>query len=137
VDYAFWNTLHDGCISAISGIFPGDITLTIEIEYLCAWLPTTSKAVQVLLHGCTEFTFTPYDGTPIDDLQKIASLETEVLSAKTAKGVIEVVCTGGTLTAVYGVAEVFLQEGLLVTQESLEAAADGYWSDWEARNRRR
>ncbi len=117
MDHAFWNTLHDGCIGAISGHLPGDIALTIESEYLCAWLPTTSKAVQVLLHGCTEFIFTPYDGTPISDLPKIASLNTEVLSAKPAKLAVKVCCSGGTLTAVYGAAEVFLQEGSLVSAE--------------------
>jgi hypothetical protein len=136
LEFAFWNTLHDGGIDAIRGSVPGDLTLTVGIEYLCDLLPTPEASIQVDLLGCTTLAFTPYDERPIVDPQAIAALELEILSAGPGDGTIEVCCVSGTLTAVYRAVEMRTAEGNPITQSELEAVAHRYWSEWKARNRR-
>lgn len=130
MEYAFWNTLHDGTIDAIGGSIPGDITLTVGIEYLCAKLPTASKSLQVSLLGCTLFEYTPFGEDTTTELSGIASFEPEVLDAVAREEYIEVCCSGGTLKAAYRAVELRLIEGRLISQDELEAAAVRYWSEW-------
>jgi hypothetical protein len=136
MEYAFWNTLHDGSVNAVEGTIPGDITLSVGIEYLCAMLPTTAASLRVSLLRCHVFSYKPYGEDAVSDLCEIASLEIEILSAVPHDGWIEVCCAGGTLKAAYQTVEIRLIEGQLVSQTDLEVAADRYWSEWEKRNRK-
>jgi len=133
MEYAFWNTLHDGTIDTISGRIPGDITLTVGIEYLCAKLPTSAKSLHVTLLGCDLFQYSAYGEKASDDLSRIASVEPEVLSAVAQANYVEVCCVAGTLKAAYRAVELRLIEGQLISQAELEAAAVLYWSEWSKR----
>jgi hypothetical protein len=130
MEYAFWNTLHDGSIDAIGGSIPGDITLTVGIEYLCAKLPTAAKSLRLSLLGCSLFEYARYGEDATADLSRIASDEPEVLSAVAHEKYVEVCCAGGTLKVAYRSVELRLMEGQLISQAELEAAADRYWSEW-------
>jgi hypothetical protein len=51
LDYAAWNTLHDGSIEQIDGAVPGDVHVRIGIAYLCEKLPTAASHVVVPSEG--------------------------------------------------------------------------------------
>ena len=130
----FWNIIHDGGIDAISGSIPGDIILTVGIEYLCEQLPTNSKTLQAKLVGCTIFSYTPFWKTSITELHAIAACDLEVLSAVTREDRIAVCCRDGMLELAYQAIEVCLVEGIAVTQSELEAAANRSVAQCHERN---
>jgi hypothetical protein len=136
MDYAVWNTLHDGSIDAIHGSVPGDLHVRVDIEYLCQKLPTKASHVVVHLRGCRQFAYRPFEGGAVNDLQEIATAGVEVLSAKEVSGSVSVCCVGGFLNLAYDRAEISLAEGRAISQAELEAAADRYWTEWKETVRR-
>lgn len=136
VDYAVWNILHDGSIESISGSVPGDVHVRVGIAYLCTQLPTAAAHVMVHLRGCRRFEYHPFEGAVLTNLSAIAAADVEVLSAEEEDGAISVVCVGGFLKLVYERVELGLAEGRPISQAELEAAADRYWTEWEANARR-
>ena len=131
----FWSVMHDGTIEGIAGQVPGDIVLTIGIEYLCEQLLTTSDTLSVILRGCRLLAYTPFDEATITDLQRIAEHEVEILSAVARADGISVCCTNGSLDLEYASVEVRTIEGVPVSQGDLEAAANRAVSEWLRRNR--
>ncbi len=136
MDYAVWNTLHDGSIEAIDGSVPGDVHVRVAIEYLCEKLPTAASHVVVHLRGCRRFEYRPFEGDAVSDLSAIASADVQVLSAKDADGIVSVVCANGFLELVYDRTDISLAEGRAISQAELEAAAKRYWTEWEENARR-
>jgi hypothetical protein len=130
MEYAFWNTIHDGCIEAISGNVPGDITLKVGIEYLCKQLPTAASALNIALRNCSLFTFVPDGQSMVSNIRDIVALDVEVLSASAQDNYVSVICAGGQLQVAYEAAEIRLMEGTLMSQSVLEDAARRYWSEW-------
>ena len=137
MDYAVWNTLHDGSIESISGQLPGDISVRVDISYLCAKLPTSADYIIVCLRGCRLFEFHPYEGDAIRDLRELEALCIEVLSARIKKDTLSVVCTDGFLKLAYERAEISLAEGTHISQAELFSAAERYWAEWSNQNRRK
>jgi hypothetical protein len=137
MDVATWNVLHDGQIIDIKGELPGDLTLTIEVAYLCRRLRTAAEHLALALKDCRQFEYCPYerDATYVSHLQ--AAIGLEILSAATAMGQLSIECAdggaGGQLLVDYGLAYVFTAEGELQSQPVLERASDEYWDDWEKR----
>lgn len=134
MDVATWNVLHDGRIIDIKGELPGDLTVSIEVAYLCRRLRTTAEHLVLELKDCRQFEYRPYerDTTHVSHLQAVIGLE--ILSAETAMGQLSIACAdggaGGQLFVDYGVAFVFTSEGELQSQASLERTSDEYWEDW-------
>jgi hypothetical protein len=136
MDFAVWNTLHDGSIQSIAGAIPGDVAVRVQIEYLCEKLPTAADYVTVHLRGCRRFEYQPYKGGAIAALPEIAEAGVVVLSANEAGGSIAVTCASGSLHLAYDRAEISLAEGQALSQAELEAAAHRYWTEWEQNARR-
>jgi hypothetical protein len=136
VDYAVWNTLHDGSIESIGGTVPGDVQVRVGIAYLCEKLPTAASCVVVHLRGCRQFEYRPFEGEAITDLSSIASADVEILSAEEVGEVVSVACVGGFLQLAYDRPDIVLAEGQTISQAELEAAADRYWTEWEENSRR-
>ena len=56
-----WNLLHDGCVGSIAGSVPGDLRLGIFIGYLRDLFDDPGERIDLILHGCTEFSFLELD----------------------------------------------------------------------------
>ena len=131
----FWGIIHDGAIEAINGHVPGDVGLTIGIEYLCEHLPTAGATLKATLRGCRLLAYTPFGESTITDLQRIAEHEVEVLSGAAQGDRIAVCCVNGTLDVAYDAVEVRTVEGNSVSQAELEAAANRSVAEWLEKNR--
>jgi hypothetical protein len=131
----FWDILHDGFIEAISGHVPGDVVLTIGIEYLCEQLPTAGATIKATLLGCRLLEYTPFDESTVTDIQRIAEHEVEVLSATAEADRITVHCANGSLDVAYDAVKVRTIEGNSVSQTELEAAANRSVAQWLEQNR--
>ncbi len=123
VNSDFWDIIHDGRIDAISGSVPGDVTLTVGIDYLCSHLATSADTLLASLLGCTLLAYTPYGEAPITDFLQIPAQYVVVLSAVVQPGRVSVCCVRGTLDVAYSSIEVKTLEGTMVSQEQLETAA--------------
>jgi hypothetical protein len=134
LNYALWNTLHDGCIKSVEGTIPGDVTITVDISYLCEKLPTVAKHLKVHLQQCSCLEFQPFQGGSITEFGELASCGVEILSAGEEGNFVNICCANGSLKLAYMRAETHLAEGSLVTQTELEAAADTYWKEWSLKN---
>lgn len=135
VEFATWNTLHDGAIESITGEVPGDLTFTVSISYLCEKLPTSANFLFLTIRRCTHLVFAPYEGEQITDAPTISGLELEILSAREKNGVVSIACVNGTLSMIYQAIEVKLVEGTPVSQAQLEDAAQRYWTEWSEEHR--
>lgn len=134
--YYIWNLLHDGSIVAFEGEYPGDISVKVEIEYLCEVLAVGSTFLWVHLHGCSAIAYTPFnDSTPITDLTQLRDCDLEILSAKNEEGHILVCGTDGILRLNYVEATYELDNGAAVTFATLLQASKKYWNEWERSNR--
>ena len=131
MNFAIWNTLHDGVIQSVKGDVPGDVTITVSISYLCEKLPTTAEFLFLSLRRCTDLVFTPFEGKPLTSPMEIMALEPEVLSASEHGGIVSVDCVTGVLTLAYQDVQIKLAEGIPISQGQLEDAADRYWTEWE------
>ena len=136
MDYAVWNTLHDGSIESVGGSIPGDVGVCVRIPYLCEKLPTAAGHVIVRLGDCREFRYRPFGQDPVSDLSAIAVAGIQILSAEQVGGAVSVECVGGVLTLVYDRATIALAEGRVISQAELEAAAERYWREGEEKARR-
>lgn len=131
-----WNLLHDGSIVAFSGECPGDISVKVEVEYLCDVLASGSKFLWVHLHSCSNAAFIPFENSELSkDLTQLRDCDLEILSAKDEECHISVCCTNGILYLNYVDAACELDNGVLVTYTNLSLACKKYWNDWE-RSRR-
>ncbi|MDP1662876.1 MAG: hypothetical protein Q8L55_13255 [Phycisphaerales bacterium] len=133
--FAVWNTLHDGTIDAISGVVPGDVLMTIGIEYLCRVLPTAAVQLNLHLRSCTLLRYAPFLGVPMEGVEALAGQGIEILSAACPARVVEIACASGHLSLEYEEVVIQLVEGRIISQEELESAAERYWREWERENR--
>lgn len=133
MDYAVWNTLHDGSIESIGGSAPGDVCVRVGIAYLCGKLPTAATYVIVHLRGCRQFEYRPCEGDAVTDPAAIVAADLEVLSAEEVNGAVSIACGSGFLQLAYDRVDIALAEGQMISQPELEAAADRYWTEWQMR----
>lgn len=138
MDPAAWNVLHDGSLTAIKGCIPGEVILSVEIAYLCRFLPTKASILNVTLYQCDQFEYRPYEAPPVLALSVIVAGGLELLSAELNEGSMCIACSdgehGGTLHLRYNAACIATQEGRVLTLAELESASDQYWTEWRARN---
>jgi hypothetical protein len=137
VEFATWNTLHDGVIESVKGDVPGDLTISVAISYLCQKLPTSAKFLILSIRQCSHLVFAPYGGEHINDGTAIGGLSLEILSAREQDGIVSVICQTGTLALAYHGIEVKLAEGVQISQTQLEEAAQRYWTEWSEKHRTR
>ena len=124
-----WNYLHDGMIVAVSGTLPSDISLKVEIQYLCDILSSGSSWLWIYLHGCQKFEYIQFeDDRVIKDIHLLDNLELEILSA-TKENDIQVCCVSGILKMQYIDASYKLSDGTEVTLKAITEAAKKYWSN--------
>lgn len=130
-----WNLLHDGSIIAFSGDYPGNISLKVEIEYICEGLTPKSKFLWVHLRGCSDLTYTSFECPDVViGLDQLEDFDLEILSAKDNEDYVSVCCTDGILRLKYEDVTCELDNGVLVTFSTLLRAYRKYWDNWEQRS---
>ncbi|WP_017298022.1 hypothetical protein [Nodosilinea nodulosa] len=131
-----WNVLHDGSIVAFRGEHPGNLSVKVEIRYLCEALATGSKFLWVHLLGCTDVAYTPFENSNlVVDFKSLGNGELEILSAKGEDSHISICCTEGILRLSYVDATCELDNGVPVTFATLSEVRKKYWDDWEQRGK--
>jgi len=137
MDPATWGVLHDGVITRALGVVPGDLTLSIEIRYLCGHLPTTAEHLVVMISSCEQFEYRPFEQPPVTEPHAIAALELVLLYANLEESSIRVDCSdggyGGILLLRYESAQLFTAEGRPLSQSEVESASEQYWALWKQR----
>lgn len=134
-----WNLLHDATLRAVAGQLPGILRLEIEADYLRSRFAESGTGFVMILTGCRRFEFQPwaFDSQPVSDLLEIAQLKLWLLSADSAAdGCCQVHCStdggGGVLRICASEALLTLENGTVVTLETLAGVANGYWTAFEA-----
>ena len=123
-----WNVLHDGLITAIRGAVPGDVDVTVEIEYLTEKLPRPCSSITVRLHDCAKWEFLRWqDDTTTTSFADFLADERDILSATVVAGDMQVICEGGALSLRYSHITLRCNDGSHLPLEELLAAATEYW----------
>ena len=122
-----WNLFHDGSIVGLDGSVPGDVTVTVAIEYLRAMLPEPGDSFCIRLTGCTSL-----ECRPLCDFAAIATAEPEILSASDRGDtvVVGLQSESGTymeLRLHYETITVSVEGARVVPFDELAAAARRYW----------
>ena len=126
-----WNFLHDGCIVGLSGQCPGEVSLKVEIEYICKVLDSDSKFLWLNLHSCSSLFYAPFNNSDVvTDLVQLEKLELEILKAKETGKDTVICCTEGILSVNYLDVTCTLNNGVLVSLSTLFQASKKYWDDW-------
>jgi hypothetical protein len=134
VDPELWGCLHDATLVRIAGLVPGDLRIDVRIAYLRERFPGPGEGFELLLRGCTQFAYEPFEGSPTTNLQEIAAMRLWVLGADPGTPML-VACSTGTLVVWYQSVGIKLDTGLDVSLSELEDATESYWREWSARHR--
>ena len=127
-----WNVLHDGSIVAFTGDCPGDISVKVEIEYLCEVLATGSKFLWVHLRSCRDVAYIPFEcSASVMQLVHLGDCDLEILSAKDEVNYISVCCTQGVLRLNYVDATCELDTNVPISFATLSQTYKKYWDDWD------
>ena len=131
-----WNTLHDGQIIKIQGKTPGNLKLTIEIEYLAERLKGSFSSIILKLIECQHFTYSFYkskDETIIySDIEKITEDDIAIiLSCETKDNKLYIYCACGLIVCTYENCELYLLDNTLINYQDLNKACTEYWDEWE------
>jgi hypothetical protein len=134
MDIRIWNTLHDGEIVSIKGTIPGDIELTIEIEYLRKMFSGEGKNVVLTLKGCKFFEYKSYEmkenssglDSFLEDHPIVLSTADEIKDGK-----IEIYYTNGSFFLKYLDFSLKLDNDKEISYNELDNAAEKYWDNWE------
>lgn len=132
MDPTLWDLFHDATLAGIAGAVPGDLSLKVDIPYLRERFPSAGEGFVVLLRGCTQFTYEPYEGSPTSDLAAIEALELWILGAEPGDP-MPIACGDGTLLVHFASAQIKLENGIEVSLSELEDASQGYWREWSGR----
>ncbi len=133
---AIWNLLHDGSVEAISSV-DKRVTFRVNISYLRDLFSPPGDGFDVQLSECAGFEFERWgvdDGVVSHDLQALAELEPEVLSADiTEHGLVQVLWNGGVFRLSYSGVSLRLDTGEVLSITQLTQAAAAYWQRFEER----
>lgn len=130
-----WNLFHDGEVTAVSDEPSESLTLFISIPYLRRRLRPLGDSFVVSLSGVTLCEFQCHDGEICQLGQALEVGGPEILSTESEEMPIKIATTLGELRLSFRTMALALDTGESVTYESIAAASDSYWADWEARSK--
>jgi hypothetical protein len=123
-----WNLLHDGGIASVRGAIPGDLTLRVEIDYLTQIMNPPCDAIDLTLVGCETFEYLNWnDDRGTTDVNILAELEPEILSATSTSTGVRVICSDGRFDIQYGSIRIVRADGTPTSVEEIDATAKAYW----------
>jgi hypothetical protein len=130
-----WNLLHDGSIVRAAGAVPGDVQLSISIDYLRRSFPDPGEYLILTLHECTRLAYDPDEPRgSITALEGIARAEPEILKAQDWKDANMVYCVSGTLHVFASSFSLALDSGRKITFDELVAVSEAYWTEFSERS---
>jgi hypothetical protein len=126
-----WNILHDGPISAVSGAVPGDVKLTIGIEYLRKLFPGDGDSFGLWLRGCRLFEMELWETESrfTADFAEISAAQPTILSADHTDTPVMVWTTIGGLRLDFDEWQLELEDSTPVSFDEISAACESYWDD--------
>ena len=122
-------TFHDGVVQDIKGAIPGDLVLTIAIEYLREMFEGHGTSFHLHLKGCTRIRYINTDSEATDDIAEIVEIEPILLNVASEQPFVYE-CVMGRLELEYERAAVRLDSGVEVSELDLVNASDRYWAQW-------
>jgi hypothetical protein len=140
-DVTVWNILHDGSIVGLECAVPGDMRVTVEIEYIRELLPDPGDRFVILLTRCNLLEYRDFVGNQVlllTDLKVISAIEPEILSARTRDQTVVISMTRGPSTYMelhlqYEGLTISVESGREVPMEELVNAARRYWEGFGRR----
>jgi hypothetical protein len=126
----FWNTLHDGSIVSWQGTVPGDLRFVIELEYVREQFSDPGRTFTLTVTGCEFLKFksfrTDLTQNGVDALkgQNLEILSAEILSARPAGQLLEIMTSDGIIGIRYLTEELALDGGRRVSLIELQTAAN-------------
>jgi hypothetical protein len=125
-----WNILHDGPITNISGAVPGDVRLSIDIDYLRRLFPGGGDSFGLCLRGCRllEMTIWASDSRVTNDFAEILDALPTILSTDSTDVPVRVFTTTGELSLDFDEFNLELDDGTPVSFDSICAACENYWN---------
>lgn len=127
-----WNILHDGGITSVVGDTPGNVSIRVNIPYLCQMFSPDGKDVIVHLRNCTRFTMNIWDeGMTTSDLDRIATIRTTILSTESEDAPVHIVTTLGEIDMDFDDFSLSLDSGISISFEDIGTACKTYWNRWE------
>src|ERR1035441_5048598 len=115
-----WNLLHDARMVGAVGTVPGDVRLSISMNYLRRRFPDVGELFILTLHECTCLAYDPDDPPgSITDLQAIATAKPEILKAQDWTDPNKVYCVSGTLRVLASAFSLALDNGRGTTFDEL------------------
>jgi hypothetical protein len=131
-----WKLLHDGDIESIDGRVPGTLRLRVGIQYLRDMFRGSGNGFRVELRGCDLIELESWmdDTAIVRDPEAIGKVGLEISSAEERPDHLLVICSGYDLRLRYQSAHVELDNGMPVTIDELQDAADRFWTEWEKAN---
>ena len=124
-----WDILHDGVIEAVDGTVPGNLTLTVKIEYLREMFSDAGKNVIARLIGCDALAYQP--DAPSEQLVSLSSVIPEgILSGEADGDLIRVYCLNGVLSLRYQDFSLMLDNGRPITLDELGEKSQEYWDNF-------
>lgn len=133
-DKTFWNCLHDGEITLITGALR-TIQINVQISYLRSMFPGAGDSFVVSLTDCSRFDFVEGKSQPkTSSVVEISSKKLTILSASQEGSCITLACIGreyGELKLEYGGLTICTDSGDNVSVEELDRASEEHWNRWE------
>lgn len=135
MDVELWSALHDGEIVAAEGQVPGDVTLTVKIDYIRRLFSPDGDSIVVRLLGCSRCEFRPYSASDcLVALDAIVAAQPWIVHAEKEERGLSIVCAQGTLCLAYEGRELSLDDGSAITLADLTRKAKQYWDAWAAKH---
>ena len=131
----FWNILHDGVITHVSGSVPGDVRIGVEIDYLRERFAEPGDQVVLTLLGCTALSYHPFEDPPVAGFTDLVAARPEILRAKDWTDASIVECNNGDLRVTAADAALALDSGREISLAELQAVAEAYWTEWSSRSK--
>lgn len=131
-----WDNLHDGVIEHLEGRVPGDLVLSVRIEYLRKLFSDDGKNIIVRLKDCTELMYEPE--TTLEMLKEFTAVWEElehegILGGSAAGDFTRVFCMNGSIYLKYSDYELTLDTGVPITIEQLQEKGRIYWDNFGKR----
>lgn len=131
----FWNILHDGVITHVSGSVPGDVRMDVEISYLRERFAEPGDRIVLTLQGCTALSYLPFEDPPVTGFTALAAVRPEILRAKDWTDASIVECNNGDLRVTATYAALSLDSGREISLAELQTVAEAYWTEWSSRSK--
>ena len=142
MDTEIWDVFHDGTLINAQENTPGNLLLTIELEYVREEFDEDFKYFLLELHECNLFEYYPSVGDikAIKDIKSILKYDLWLKEAEKENNQLIIYCSDGILKTKYRDYSIFLDTGKKVSKDDLiikENEAVKTWSSTTRLRRRR